>query len=90
MCDPFFFVPLDGVGVSDSLSYEKVSIEILDQQVCRLHANKVISVIVLWRNEMREEATWQAEEEMKSRYPFLFPTPKNHARGCIFLRIFVF
>ncbi|KAF3670933.1 putative sulfate transporter 3.4-like [Capsicum annuum] len=39
------------VGVTDSLSYEKVLVEILDSQVCRLRTKDVSSVKVLWRNQ---------------------------------------
>ena len=36
MGDPSMVVPSEEVGISDSLSYEEVSIEILNQQVCPL------------------------------------------------------
>ena len=33
------------------------------------------SVKVLWQNNNREEMTWEAEDEMKNKYPYLFPVP---------------
>ena len=30
------------------------------------------SIKVLWRNQKSEEATWEAKEDMKSKYPHLF------------------
>lgn len=49
--DPSAIIPLDVVGVvEDNLTYEKVSVEILDRQVKRLRNKDVASVNVLWRN----------------------------------------
>lgn len=52
--------------------------EILDRQVYRLQAKVVTLVKFLWRNQKYLEATWEAEEYIKSMYPFLFATPTNH------------
>ncbi|WMV58760.1 hypothetical protein MTR67_052145 [Solanum verrucosum] len=64
---PISIISLEGLGVDESLSYEEILVEILDRQVKRLR-NKV-----LWRNHLVEGATWEAEADMKSRYPHLFP-----------------
>jgi len=69
--DPSLIVPED-VGVTDSLSYLEVPIEILDRQVCRLRTKDAASVKVIWRNQKVEEATWKDVEDMKAEYPFLF------------------
>ncbi|KAF3662415.1 cysteine-rich polycomb-like family protein [Capsicum annuum] len=79
MGDPFLVFLLESVGVSKSLSYKEVLIEILDWQVLWMRTKEVASVKVLWRNQMFEKATWEAEENMKSKYPFLFPIPYNCA-----------
>ena len=54
------------------MTYEEVPIQILDRkdQVLR---NKTISLVkVLWKNHIVEEASWEREDEMKSKYPELF------------------
>lgn len=48
--DPSLVAPIKSVGISNSLSYEEVPIEILDRQVRRLMTKDVASVKVLWRN----------------------------------------
>ncbi|WMV32635.1 hypothetical protein MTR67_026020, partial [Solanum verrucosum] len=58
----------------ESLSYEEVPVEILDRQVKRLRNKEIASVKVLWRNHLVEGATWEAEVNMKSGYPHLFPS----------------
>ncbi|KAK4708523.1 hypothetical protein R3W88_029448 [Solanum pinnatisectum] len=72
--DPVSIIPLEGLGVDESLSYEEVLVEILDRQVKRLRNKKVASVKVLWRNHLVEGATWEAKADMKSLYPHLFPS----------------
>ncbi|WMV45042.1 hypothetical protein MTR67_038427 [Solanum verrucosum] len=42
------------------------------RQVRKLRTKEVASVKVLWRNQFIEEATWEAEKDMKKRYPHLF------------------
>ena len=64
--------PIEGLGVQENLSCEEVPIDILDRQVQRLRNKKVTSVKVLWKNHLVENATWEAEDDMKSCYPHLF------------------
>ena len=70
--DPSSIVPLDMVNVEENLSYEEVPVEILDRQVKRLRNKEIASVKVLWRNQLVESATWEAEADMMKRYPYLF------------------
>ncbi|KAH0775084.1 hypothetical protein KY290_012221 [Solanum tuberosum] len=77
--DPVSFLPLEGLGVDESLSYEEVPVEILDRQVKKLRNKEVASVKVLSRNHLVEGATWKAETDMKSRYPHLFPPTHSHS-----------
>ncbi|WMV55510.1 hypothetical protein MTR67_048895 [Solanum verrucosum] len=69
------------IGIKDSLSYEEISVQILDHQVRKLRTKEVASVKVLWRNQFVEEATWEAEEDMKERYPHLFKIGEIQDQG---------
>ena len=73
--DPSRIFPVDDLQVTEQLSYDEQPVSILDRQVRRLRTKEVPSVKVLWRNNNREEMTWEAEDEMKKRFPHLFPTP---------------
>ena len=46
--------------MDEIISYEEGSVEILDRQVKKLRNKKVVSVNVLWRNNLVEGATWKA------------------------------
>ncbi|XP_055830750.1 uncharacterized protein LOC129899750 [Solanum dulcamara] len=75
--DPSRIFPIEDVHITEELSYEEHPIAILDRQVRRLRTKDVPSVKVLWRNNNREEMTWEAESEMKKKYPYLFPMPSG-------------
>ncbi|WMV24474.1 hypothetical protein MTR67_017859 [Solanum verrucosum] len=81
MRDPSLIIPTENIGIKDSLSYEEIPAQILDRQVRKLRTKEVASVKVLWRNKFVEEATWEAEEDMKKRYPHLFESGKNADQG---------
>ncbi|WMV50077.1 hypothetical protein MTR67_043462 [Solanum verrucosum] len=70
--DPSRITPTKNVQVTRDLTYEEVSIAILDRQVRKLRNKEVASVKVLWRNQQVEEITWEAKEAMKLKYPHLF------------------
>lgn len=62
--DPNTIVPLEGVGVQENLTYKKVSIEILDRQMKRLCNKDMTLAKILWRNQLVERTTWEAESDM--------------------------
>ncbi|XP_073018685.1 uncharacterized protein [Primulina eburnea] len=61
--------PLD---LMPNLNYLEVPIQILDRKVKVLRNKKIDIIKIFWRNQLVEEATWEAKEEMKQRYPELF------------------
>ena len=77
MGDNLLIVPTENVGIKDCLFYKEILVQILDRQVHKLRTKKFVSVKVLWRNQFVEEATWEAEEDMKMSYPHLFESREN-------------
>nr|XP_019069476.1 uncharacterized protein LOC109120272 [Solanum lycopersicum] len=77
IADPVPIFPLEGLGVKEDLSYEELPVVILDRQVKKLRNKEVAPEKVLWRNHFAEIATWEAEADMKSRYPHLSPLNPN-------------
>lgn len=74
-------VSLEVVGINNSLSYKEIPVRIMDRYVCWLRMKEVASVNVLWSNQMSKEATWEAEEDIKSKYPHLFSILEVCDRG---------
>ncbi|WMV07317.1 hypothetical protein MTR67_000702 [Solanum verrucosum] len=82
--DPLLILLTESIRIKDSLSYEEILVQILDRQVRRLRTKDVASVKVLWRNQLVDEATWEAEEDIKKRYPYLFQSGGNADQGTNF------
>ncbi|WMV41112.1 hypothetical protein MTR67_034497 [Solanum verrucosum] len=78
--DLSYITPIEDVQVTGDLTYEEVPIAIMDRQVKKLRNKEMALVKVLWRNQQVENVTWEAEEAMKSKYPYLFE-PKREVQG---------
>ncbi|XP_059288522.1 uncharacterized protein LOC132041857 [Lycium ferocissimum] len=63
--DPSYVLNHEEIEINEGLSYEEEPVQILDRQVRKLRTKDVASVKVLWRNHDTEEATLEAEEDMK-------------------------
>ena len=70
--DPKSILPIGGLRVKDNLSYVEVTNQILDRKVKKLRNKEVVSVKVLWKNQLVEGATWDAEVDMKYCHPHIF------------------
>ncbi|XP_038885857.1 uncharacterized protein LOC120076160 [Benincasa hispida] len=69
---PTHVSPEQPVQLKENFSYKEKPMKILDrkEQVLR---NKTIPLVkVLWRNHSTEEATWEAKEQIRNKYPQLF------------------
>ncbi|XP_070046575.1 uncharacterized protein [Nicotiana tomentosiformis] len=63
--DPSLIVQVEAIEVNEELTYEKILVAILDRQVWKLRNKEISSIKVILRYQQVEEATWEAEEEMK-------------------------
>ncbi|WRX12115.1 Reverse transcriptase/retrotransposon-derived protein [Theobroma cacao] len=55
-------------SLQDDLTYEEQSVAILDKQVKKLCSKEVASVKVLWQNHTSDKLTWEADEEMRTKF----------------------
>ena len=58
--------------LNQDLTYEEKPVRILDTKEKELRNKRIPLVKVLWKNHSTEEATWEREEEMRSKFPELF------------------
>ncbi|KAL5538161.1 hypothetical protein UlMin_045627 [Ulmus minor] len=69
--DPSHVLESEPIEVRENLTYEEQPVQILDRKD-KTFRNKVIPLVkVLWRNHKVEEATWEREDEMRTKYPHL-------------------
>ncbi|WMV45541.1 hypothetical protein MTR67_038926, partial [Solanum verrucosum] len=74
--DPSLIIPTENIVIKYNLSYKDIPVQSFDRQVRKLRTKEVASVKVLWRNQFIEEATWEAEEDMKRDTPISFLSEK--------------
>ena len=65
-------LPIEGLGSQDNLSDEEIPIRIFYRQVKKLRNKEVTYIKVLGKNHLVEDATWEAEADMKSQNSHLF------------------
>ncbi|XP_070029844.1 uncharacterized protein [Nicotiana sylvestris] len=70
--DESHIIPADTIEIKEGLTYEEVPIEVLDRRVRKLRTKELASVKVLWSNHDSKEATWEVEEDIREKYPYLF------------------
>ena len=70
--DPSHVVNYNDLPIQSDLSYIEQPVRIIDYQTRELRNKKIPQVKVLWRNQKFEEATWEREDEMRRKYPYLF------------------
>ncbi|KAL0540278.1 hypothetical protein IC582_024512 [Cucumis melo] len=70
--DPSHVVDYEPLEIDENLSYVEQPVEVLAREVNTLRNKQIPLVKVLWRNHRVEEATWEREDDMRSRYPELF------------------
>ena len=70
--DPTHVLKPEEIDIDETLTYEERPVQILDRRVKELRTKQVPLVKVLWRNHELEEATWEVEEDIRTKYPELF------------------
>jgi hypothetical protein len=72
LSDPSQVTTVEAIPVQEDLTYEETPVQILDRKEKVLRNKSIPLVKVLWRGQKYEEATWEPEAQMRSRYPELF------------------
>nr|GEV40973.1 putative reverse transcriptase domain-containing protein [Tanacetum cinerariifolium] len=72
LADPTLQVPLDEIRVDAKLSFVKVLVENLEREFKKLKRSRIAIVKVRWNSKHGSEFTWEREDQMKLKYPYLF------------------
>ncbi|KAL0340317.1 UNVERIFIED_CONTAM: Transposon Tf2-11 polyprotein [Sesamum radiatum] len=70
--DPSHVIREPKVEISEELTYMEEPTEILDRSVRKLRNKEIPMVKVRWTHHSPREATWEVEEHMREKYPYLF------------------
>jgi hypothetical protein len=72
IANPDVIVEYEPLEIHEGLTYVEEPVKIMDKKEQVLRTKTIPIVKVLWRNQGVEEASWEAEHDMRSRYPLLF------------------
>ncbi|XP_077249391.1 uncharacterized protein LOC143888889 [Tasmannia lanceolata] len=72
--DPNHVIELEPLNLREDLSFEEQPVRLVDRKDQVLRRRTIPYVKVQWQNHSEREATWELEEKMRSKYPFLFET----------------
>ena len=72
LADPSHVLSPTEFEVREDLSYSEEPVKILDCKEKVLRSKSIPLVKILWRHHGMNEATWEGEEAMKTKYPYLF------------------
>ena len=69
--DPSHIIMPDTIQLKDNLTFETMSVHIIDKRIKQLRGKQIPLVKILW-NEVRGDVTWELEEKIRRAYPYLF------------------
>ncbi|GJR86495.1 reverse transcriptase domain-containing protein [Tanacetum coccineum] len=72
LADPTLQVPLDEIQVDAKLNFVEEPVEILEREIKKLKRSRIAIVKVRWNSKRGPEFTWEREDQMKLKYPYLF------------------
>jgi hypothetical protein len=72
IANPDLIVEHKLLGIQEGLTYVEEPMKIVDKKEQVLRTKTIPIVKVLWCNHGVEEASWEAEKDMRSRYSYLF------------------
>nr|GEU84924.1 hypothetical protein [Tanacetum cinerariifolium] len=72
LADPILQVPLDEIRFDAKLNFIEVPVQILEREFKKLKRSRIAIVKVRWNLKRGPEFTWEREDKMKLKYPYLF------------------
>ncbi|GJZ52237.1 putative reverse transcriptase domain-containing protein [Tanacetum coccineum] len=72
LADPTLKVHLDEIRVDAKLKFVEEPVEILERGFKKLKRSRIAIVKVRWNSKRGPEFTWEHEDQMKLKYPYLF------------------
>ncbi|GJX18839.1 putative reverse transcriptase domain-containing protein [Tanacetum coccineum] len=80
LSDEFLIIPMKELRLDDKLNFVEEPVEIMDREVKQLRQSRIPIVKVRWNSKRGPELTWEREDQIRAKYPHLFPniTPTSN------------
>ncbi|GJU84062.1 putative reverse transcriptase domain-containing protein [Tanacetum coccineum] len=80
LSDESLIILMKELRLDDKLNFVEEPIEIMDREVKQLRQSRIPIVKVRWNSKRGPEFTWEREDQIRTKYPHLFPniTPTSN------------
>ncbi|GJY07427.1 hypothetical protein Tco_0374481 [Tanacetum coccineum] len=80
LSDESLVIPMKELRLHHKLNFVEEPVEIVDREVKQLRQSRIPIVKVRWNSKSRPEFTWEREDQIRAKYPRLFPniTPASN------------
>nr|GEW68439.1 putative reverse transcriptase domain-containing protein [Tanacetum cinerariifolium] len=66
-------IPMKELKLDGKLNFVEEPVEIMDREVKQLRQSRIPIIKVRWNSKRGQEYTWEREDEIRAKYPHLFP-----------------
>nr|GEW00440.1 putative reverse transcriptase domain-containing protein [Tanacetum cinerariifolium] len=66
-------IPMKELKLDDKLNFVEEPVEIMDREIKQLRQSHIPIIKVRWNSKRGPEYTWEREDEIRAKYPHLFP-----------------
>nr|GEU42694.1 putative reverse transcriptase domain-containing protein [Tanacetum cinerariifolium] len=73
LSDESLIIPMKELKLDDKLNFVKEPVEIMDREIKQLRQSRIPIIKVRWNSKRGPEYTWECEDEIRAKYPHLFP-----------------
>ncbi|GJZ92395.1 putative reverse transcriptase domain-containing protein [Tanacetum coccineum] len=73
LSDEFLVIPMKELRLDDKLNFVEEPVEIMDREVKQLRQSRIPIVKVRWNSKRGPKFTWECEDQIRAKYPHLFP-----------------
>ncbi|GJY16836.1 putative reverse transcriptase domain-containing protein [Tanacetum coccineum] len=80
LSDESLIIPMKELRLDDKLNFVEEPIKIMDREVKQLKQSRIPIIKVRWNSKRGPEFTWEREDQIRAKYPHLFPniTPTSN------------
>ncbi|GKE14550.1 putative reverse transcriptase domain-containing protein [Tanacetum coccineum] len=65
-------IPMKELQLNEKLNFVEEPVEIMDREIKQLRQSRIPIVKVQWNSKRGPEFTWEREDEIRAKYPYLF------------------
>nr|GFB66135.1 putative reverse transcriptase domain-containing protein [Tanacetum cinerariifolium] len=73
LSDESLIIPMKELKLDDKLNFIEEPVEIMDREIKKPRQGRIPIIKVRWNSKRGPEYTWEPEDEIRTKYPHLFP-----------------